>query len=411
VRVTTVFNRVLGLDGTLVAGVVFTGDAAVVTVRRAAKVHRCPCGCRVPGRYDRSVRRWRHVDACGMKVWLEAEVARIWCPDCERVRTEDVPWARPGARHSGVFEDTVAWLATRMDKTSLAQLMRCSWEAVDRIVGRVVVERLDDSRLNNLVRIGVDEISYLRGHRYLTVVVDHDSGRVVWVGRGHGVETLEAFYRELGFLRRKRLRAVTMDASSAYISATRTMAAQAVICIDPFHVIKWTNEALDSAFRNSAIPTLKAQMKQARTNAPWRKARFALRAGREKLRSEHLKILKVIRAERTELHKVYLLKEELRDLFQIIDPSQAKAYLHSWVQRAAGCGSTAFKVLAQKIVRHADGIIAAVELGLSNSRSEGVNTKIRVIQRRGYGHPKAQSLATMIYLCCSGMQLSLPTQR
>ncbi|NEA37612.1 ISL3 family transposase [Streptomyces sp. SID13031] len=392
-------------------GVVFTGDEAVVTVRRVAKVHRCPCGCRVPGRYDRSVRRWRHVDACGMKMWLEAEVARIWCPDCERVRTEDVPWARPGARHSQAFEDTVAWLATRMDKTSLAQLMRCSWEAVDRIVGRVVVERLDDSRLNNLVRIGVDEISYLRGHRYLTVVVDHDTGRVVWVGKGHGVETLEEFYRELGFLRRKKLKAVTMDASSAYISATRTMAAQAVICIDPFHVIKWTNEALDAAFRNSAIPTLKAQMKQARTNAPWRKARFALRAGRQKLRQEHHKILKVIRAERTELHKVYLLKEELRDLFQIIDPGQADSYLRDWVQRAAGSGSSAFRSLAQKIVRHADGIIAAVELGLSNSRSEGVNTKIRVIQRRGYGHPKAQSLATMIYLCCSGIQISLPTQR
>jgi transposase len=346
-----------------------------------------------------------------MKMWLVAQVARIRCPDCERVRTEDVPWARPGARHSRAFEDTVAWLATRMDKTSLAQLMRCSWEAVDRIVGRVVVERLDDSRLNDLVRIGVDEISYLRGHRYLTVVVDHDSGRVVWVGKGHGVETLEAFYRELGFLRRKRLKAVTMDASSAYLSATRTMAAQAVICIDPFHVIKWTNEALDSAFRNSAIPTLKAQMKQARTNAPWRKARFALRAGRQKLRQEHHAILKIIRAERTELHKAYLLKEELRDLFQIIDPGHAGAYLDNWVQRAVGSGSAAFKALAQKIVRHRDGIIAAVELGLSNSRSEGVNTKIRVIQRRGYGHPKAQSLATMIYLCCSGIQVSLPTQR
>ncbi|WP_185447172.1 transposase [Kribbella qitaiheensis] len=108
---------------------------------------------------------------------------------------------------------------------------------------------------------------------------------------------------------------------------------------------------------------------------------------------------------------MYLLKEELRDLFQIIDPGQARAYLHSWIQRAIGSGNNAFRSLAQKIVRHSDGIVAAVELGLSNSRSEGVNTKIRVIQRRGYGHPKARSLATMIYLCCSGIQVSLPTQR
>ena len=410
-RVSTVFNRVLGLGGASVVGVVSTDGEAVITVRRSAKLHRCPCGARVSGRYDRSVRRWRHLDACGAMVWLEAEVARIWCPDCERVRTEEVPWARPNARHSRVFEDTVAWMATRMDKTSVAEFMRCSWEAVDRIVAQVVIEQLDDSRLDNLVRIGVDEISYLRGHRYLTVVVDHDRGRVVWVGQGHGVDTLKEFYQELGYLRCKKLRAVTMDGSRAYISATQQMAPKAVICFDPFHVIQWTNEALDAAFRNSAIPTLKAQMKQARTNAPWRKARFALRAGRQKLTAEHKKLLKIIRSEREDLHQVYLLKEELRDLFQIIDPGQARDYLTAWIQRAGRSDSPAFKQLAQKIYRHADGIVAAVELGLSNSRSEGINTKIRVIQRRGYGHPKAQSLATMIYLCCSGMQLSLPTQR
>jgi transposase len=411
VRVTTVFNRILGLDGAWVVGVASTDDQIVITLRRRARLHRCPCGARVSGRYDRSVRRWRHLDACGVMVWLEAEVARIWCPNCLRVRTEDVPWARPNARHSWVFEDTVAWLATRMDKTSVAELMRCSWEAVDRIVARVVVERLDDSRLDGLVWVGVDEISYLRGHRYLTVVVDHGAGRVVWVGEGRGVETLEAFYKELGYLRCKKLRAVTMDASKAYIGATKKMAPKAVICFDPFHVIKWTNEALDAAFRNSAIPTLKAQMKQTRTNAPWRKARFALRAGRQKLHPDHKKLLRIIRAEREELHTAYLLKEELRDLFQIIDPSQAADYLRAWIQRASASGSTAFKALAQKIVRHAPGIIAAVELGLSNGRSEGINTKIRVIQRRGYGHPKSQSLATMIYLCCSGIDVSLPTQR
>lgn len=410
-RVTTVFNRILGLDGASVVGVASADDQVVITVRRRAKLHRCPCGVRVSGRYDRSVRRWRHLDACGAMVWLEAEVARVWCPECRRVRTEQVPWARPNARHSRVFEDTVAWLATRMDKTGVAELMRCSWEAVDRIVARVVVERLDDSRLDGLVWIGVDEISYLRGHRYLTVVVDHGAGRVVWVGEGRGVETLEAFYEELGYLRRKKLRAVTMDASKAYIGATKKMAPKAVICIDPFHVIQWTNEALDAAFRNSAIPTVKAQMQQVHTNAPWRKARFALRAGRQKLHPDHKKLLRIIRAEREELHKAYLLKEELRDLFQIIDPSRAADYLRGWIQRAGTSSSAAFKTLAQKIINHAPGIIAAVELGLSNARSEGINTKIRVIQRRGYGHPKAQSLATMIYLCCSGIDISLPTQR
>jgi transposase len=116
-------------------------------------------------------------------VWLEADIHRVDCRTCRRVRTEQVPWARPNARHTSDFENVVAWLAQRMDKTSIGRLLRCSWEAVDAIVARVVVDHIDDSRLNHLYRIGVDEISYKRGHRFLTIVADHDTGNVVWVGK------------------------------------------------------------------------------------------------------------------------------------------------------------------------------------------------------------------------------------
>lgn len=125
-RVTTAFNRVLAVPGASVADVAFTDDGVVVRLRRRARLYRCPCGHKVAGRYDRSRRRWRHLDLAITRVWLEAELARVWCPRCQRVRTEDVPWARPGARHSRDFEDIVAWLAQRMDKTSLSRLMRCS---------------------------------------------------------------------------------------------------------------------------------------------------------------------------------------------------------------------------------------------------------------------------------------------
>jgi transposase len=110
-------------------------------------------------------------------VWLVADVHRVDCAGCGRVRTEEVPWARPRARHSRDFEDLTAWLAQRMDKSSIARMLRCSWEAVDAIVVRVVADRIDDSRLDGLVHIGVDEISYRRGHRYLTVVASRSRHR------------------------------------------------------------------------------------------------------------------------------------------------------------------------------------------------------------------------------------------
>jgi len=138
VRVTTAFNRVVGLPGAWVASASFTDAGIVLGLRRRGRWLSRPCGQRTRARYDSSRRRWRHLNFGACRVWLEADVHRIDCRDCGRVRTEQVPWARPGSRHTADFEDVVGWLAQRMDKTSVARLMCCSWEAVDHIVGRVV---------------------------------------------------------------------------------------------------------------------------------------------------------------------------------------------------------------------------------------------------------------------------------
>jgi transposase len=132
-----------------------------------------------------------------------------------------VPWARPRARHSRDFQDVVAWLAQHTDKTTITTLLRVSWEAVARIVASVVADQLDRTRLDELYRIGVDEVSYRRGHRYLTVVADHDrDGAVVWAAEGHDHTVLERFYDELGEQRLGLLQAVSLDMGGAYKKAT-----------------------------------------------------------------------------------------------------------------------------------------------------------------------------------------------
>jgi transposase len=185
VRVTTAFNRILGMAGATVEAVQFTPAGIVVGIRARSRRLRCPCGQLSRARYDSSRRRWRHLDMAATKVWLEAEVARIDCRQCGRVRTQEVPWARHGARHSRDFEDVVAWRCQRTDMTTVAGLLRCSWAAVHAIAGRVVVERLAADRLDGLYRNGVDEISYRRGHQYLTVVACHDRARSSGWPRGN----------------------------------------------------------------------------------------------------------------------------------------------------------------------------------------------------------------------------------
>jgi transposase len=164
----------LALSGATVAEVRFEPAAVVVVVelRRRARRLRCPRGWSTRSRHNSSRRRWRHLDLAGCRLWLEADIRRLECKRCGRVLTEEVPWARPGGWHSRDFEDIVVWLAQRTGKTTIATLLGCSWKAVDNIIRRFVAEHPHAARLDGLYRIGVDEISYKRGHHYLTVVAD-----------------------------------------------------------------------------------------------------------------------------------------------------------------------------------------------------------------------------------------------
>jgi transposase len=411
VRVSTLFNRILGLSGASVASVAFTADGLVLGLRRPRRRRLlCPCGTRTWGRYDSSRRRWRHLDFGACRVWLEADVYRVDCAGCGTVRTEQVPWARPGARHTRDFEDVVVWLAQRMDKAAVSRLLRCSWEAVDRIAKRVVVEHIDDARLDGLLRIGVDEISYKRGHRYLTIVADHDTGRVVWIGQQRDRVAFEQFFDALGDRRAGQLEAITLDASKAYLGAARERAPQATLCLDPFHVIKWCNEALEAVFR-AHTPQLAAETGYKPSRRNWRRARYAVMAGAEKLDADQRAFVNLLRRHRYRLYRAWELKEQLRGLYQLDHPEAAAGYLKKWITHALLSRIPAYRILAARLRKHFDAIIAAVQLGLSNSRLEGINSKIRVIQRRGYGFRDVDSLTAMIYLCIGGITITLPTQR
>jgi transposase len=214
VRVTTAFKRLLRLPGASVVDVSFSAEGVVVTVRLRRRRRVC-AGCGQTGRqleiHDRRLKRWRHLDFGASRCIIECELRRLRCRDCG-IRLEPVPWARPGAAHTRDFEDVVAWLAQQMAKTPICGLLRVGWDTVGRIVARVVADHLDERRLEHLVCIGVDEISYRRHHRYLTSVADHRSGAIVWCRAGRNSATLAEFFAELG-PRKNSIRAVSIDMS------------------------------------------------------------------------------------------------------------------------------------------------------------------------------------------------------
>jgi transposase len=290
----------------------------------------------------------------------------------------------------------------------VAKLLRCTWEAVDHIVGRVVADHIDDTRLDGLYRIGVDEISYKRGHRYLTIVADHDTGRVVWVGKDRSQAAINDFFDALG-QRTEQVQAISLDASSIYKTVAADRIPQATICLDPFHVVRWAGEVVDAAYRAEAPRFPVGDGRPSRRD--WRRTRYAVRAGKERLEQRHHAILGALRRHSYRLWRIWELKEQLRDLYRIVDPADAAGYLRQWCATALRSRIRAYETLVRRIRKHFDAIVAAVQLGLSNSRLEGINAKIRLIQRRGYGHAKLDNLIAMIYLCLGGITITLPTAR
>ena len=405
-RVSTAFNLLLQIPGAWVTDVAIGPRDVEVTVRPRTRRMHCPCGKQVRAVYDRRRRRWRHLDLARCRLWLVYEIRRLDCPDCG-IRTEELPWARPGARHSRDFEDTVLWLAQRTDRTSVATLMRCSWDTVTTIINRGVAELLDTRRLHTLYRIGVDEICYRHPHRYLTIIGDHDTGTVIDIQPGRSEESLATFYQSQPDSVLTGIEAVSMDVSKAYAGATRTHLPHAVICYDPFHIMQWVNRALDAVYSEGATGPGRATM----SAAQWRTTRWALRTGENKLTDDKRALINQIARTNRHIGRAWTLKEQLRDLYRIDHPpGGARAHLRRWITAAKRSRINAFVALGKRLEVYFEAVLAAVELGLSNALIEGINAKIRLINARGYGHHSAQTLTSMIYLTLGGLHPKLPTR-
>ena len=249
-RATTLLGQILGLKKTRVLGLFFDDLGLVVEVAPTTRVPYCSsCGQRVRAVRDRyEGRRWRHLDLAALRVWLRYTIRRVNCPRCGVV-VELVPWAENQSWFTYEFEEQVAYHAQRTDKTTLSRLMRISWNTVGAIIQRVIPRHRSSDPLDGLTHIGVDELSYRRHHEYVTVIVDHVRGGVVWARPGKNAETLNAFFEELGPERCAQLEAVTLDMSGAYLKAVTEASPKARVIFDRFHVQRLAHDALDEVRR------------------------------------------------------------------------------------------------------------------------------------------------------------------
>jgi transposase len=348
-------------------------------------------------------------------VFVEAEAPRVRCVE-HGVVVAHVPWARHGAGHTLAFDETVAWLVTQCSKTAVTELMRIAWRTVGAIISRVWVdvEALGD-RLDGLTRIGIDEISYKRGYRYLTVVVDHDTGRLLWAAPGHDRATLGVFFDLLGATRCALITHVSADQASWIAEIVAERCPNAVQCADPFHIVKWATEALDDVRQawNDARQSgqtaghgygIRVSTGDARR---YKNARYALWKNPDNLTNRQREKLSWIAKTDPRLHRAYLLKEGLRYVF-IAKGEAGKQALERWLSWARRCRIPAFVRLSRRITQARDKIHATLEHGLSNALIESVNTRIRLLTRIAFGFRSAPALIALAMLSLGGHRPTLP---
>jgi transposase len=406
----------LGVERTVVEGVAFDEDEGLLVAHvrpRGGARQRCGrCGRRAPWEdWGEGRRRWRSLDAGPVRVVLEADARRVNCPEHGPTVTQ-VPWARHDAGHTYVFDDQVAWLAVHTSKTAVSELMRIAWRTVGSIVDRVSrdAEKAAD-RWANLRRIGIDEISYKKRHRYVTCVVDHDTGLLVWAAPGRDKDTLNTFFDALGDERCAAITHVSADGADWIANVVDKRCKNAVRGADPFHVVAWATEALDQVRRDVWNTSRGGKGRATQESKALKKARWALWKNPENLSEAQQSKLDWIAKTHPRLHRAWALKEGLRWVFTLSRQRYtraAKIALDRWISWAQRCRIPAFVDLARRVVKHHDAIHISIDHNLSNALVESVNTKLRLITRIAFGFHDPHAFIGLAMLALGGLCPPLP---
>ena len=315
-------------------------------------------------------------------VWIEMDVPRVECQSCRRRRRVEVTFAEPMRRHTRSFERYVMELLQFMTPQDVARHLGISWDLANDIQKRRLGRRFDRPKLKRLKRIAIDEIHLGKQHRFVTLVLDLDSGAVVFVGEGKGAEALKPFWKRLKSARAK-IRAVATDMSPAYIAAVIENLPKARLVFDRFHVVKLFNEKLTELrrelFREAEGPLGKSVLKG---------IRWLLLKNPENLddaKHERARLEEALALNRP-LAIAYYLKDELRQFWEQPNYHTASRFLTSWCRRAEASGIRLLQKFAHTLLGHRSGLLAWYTHPISTGPLEGVNNKIKLLQRRAYGY-------------------------
>ncbi len=379
---TSLLYHAFGIRGYHYTRTDYQGGATIFSIRQEPEACRCPA-CGSPEVQSRGLveRRFRAVPIGGRPTFIDLPIPRVSCRACGVVRQVAVPFADPRRSYTKAFERYALELGRRMTIRDVAVHLDVSWDTIKEIQRRDLSRRYAKPKLKHLRHIAIDEISIAKGHRYLSVVLDLDSGAVVFVGDGKGADALKPFWKRLR-PSGARIEAVAMDMSAAYRGAVATNLRGAKVVFDRFHVMKLYNEKLSDLRRALHREATDVMQKKVLKGTRW-----LLLKGAEDLDEgkDEKKKLKEALALNESLAAAYYLKEDLRRFWEQPGKVFGTLFLDGWIRRAEASGVRMLQQMAKTVAAHRSGLLAYYDVMITSGPMEGTNNKIKTMKRQAYG--------------------------
>jgi transposase len=379
---TSLLYHAFGIRGYRYQSTRYQEGAVIFTITQDRLTLRCPeCNGREIVCKGVTVRELRTVPIGGKRAFVRIAVQRVWCLVCAVVRQVRLTFAEDRVRYTKAFERYALELSRRMTIQDVARHVGVSWDVIKDIQKRSLHRKFSRPKLGHLRRLAIDEISIGKGHRYVTVVLDLDSGAVVHVGDGKGTDALKPFWRRL--LRSgATIQAVAIDMSPAYIAAVSDNVPAAAVVFDRFHIVKLFNDKL-SEYRRALYQKLTSQSDRVVLKG----TRWLLLKNPENLdaeKNEQQRLQEALQMN-APLATVYYMKEDLRTLWNYPGKGSAERFLDDWIARAKASGIRMLQSFAETLHAHRWGILAWYDHPISTGPLEGTNNKIVTMKRQAYG--------------------------
>lgn len=330
------------------------------------------------------------------KVELTVDIPRLFCHECGCIRQPDLAFADPKKHYTRSLERFVIDLCRVASIRDVAELTGLGWDTVKEIHKRHLRRKYKSLRLKKVRYLAIDEVYLGQKRKYITIVVDRQSGRGVHVGRGKGKEALEGFWRRLKRCKAK-IEAVATDMASGYIAAVLTHLPDADLVLDHFHLVKWFNEKL-SLLRRQLYREATRMEKAVLKGSRWLllKAPEHLKAHPDPRKDERRRLQAALELNQP-LATAYYMKERLRLLFQCPDRDRAERELKAWIQEASCSGIRILKDAARKLSVWKPFILNWHKHRISTGKLEVINSKIGTLQRNAYGYRDDEYLKLRIF--------------